>query len=156
MRVTDILEGFSVKGKGSWNSGGYGAYVDRIDKRRDDMDYDTRGEDSPDDDVRVYIKVPYAFKDLAKKHGAHWDSLKKSWYIYGSRAAAEFKSFVLPAAVRSAKGKASDLGNGRIYLTVPYSEKDNAKSYGARWDRDKKKWYYEGDVLPARLKSYDV
>ncbi len=154
MKVTEILEGFSVKGKGSWNSGGYGAYVDRIDRRRDDMDYDTRGEDAPDDDARVYIKVPYAFKDLAKKHGAHWDSLKKSWYIYGSRAAAEFKSFVLPAAVRSANGKGSDLGNGRIYLTVPYREKGSAKELGARWDSDRKSWYYAGGELPAGLNRW--
>lgn len=30
----------------------------------------------------------------------------------------------------------------RYYLAVPYSEKDEAKALGAKWDWDKKKWYY--------------
>ena len=29
----------------------------------------------------------------------------------------------------------------RIYLDVPYAEKDEAKSYGARWDFNLKRWY---------------
>ncbi len=29
----------------------------------------------------------------------------------------------------------------KIYLNVPYSEKDLAKGKGARWDAGKKKWY---------------
>tara|TARA_B110000971_G_scaffold221834_1_gene270895 strand:- start:1329 stop:2276 length:948 start_codon:yes stop_codon:yes gene_type:complete len=29
----------------------------------------------------------------------------------------------------------------RIYLNVPYSEKEGVKKYGGRWDKDKKKWY---------------
>lgn len=28
------------------------------------------------------------------------------------------------------------------YLNVPYADKDEAKSYGARWDPQEKKWYY--------------
>ena len=29
----------------------------------------------------------------------------------------------------------------RIYLNVPYNEKDEAKELGAKWDKDKKQWY---------------
>ena len=29
----------------------------------------------------------------------------------------------------------------KIYLNVPYKEKDEAKSLGAKWDSDKKLWY---------------
>lgn len=29
----------------------------------------------------------------------------------------------------------------RVYLAVPYSEKDQAKALGARWDVEKRKWY---------------
>lgn len=35
---------------------------------------------------------------------------------------------------------------GKIYLNVPYSEKDRAKAMGARWDAEIKKWYYKGLV----------
>lgn len=34
----------------------------------------------------------------------------------------------------------------KIYLRVPYSEKEAAKAQGARWDPELKKWYYEGPV----------
>lgn len=29
----------------------------------------------------------------------------------------------------------------KIYLSVPFSEKDHAKSLGAKWDLENKKWY---------------
>jgi hypothetical protein len=32
----------------------------------------------------------------------------------------------------------------KFYLSVPYSDKDEAKSKGARWDPEKKKWYVPG------------
>jgi hypothetical protein len=36
--------------------------------------------------------------------------------------------------------------NSRIYLAVPYAQKDAAKALGARWDAAQKKWY-----VPATL-----
>ncbi|MFV0539072.1 MAG: DUF5710 domain-containing protein, partial [Dysgonomonas sp.] len=33
-----------------------------------------------------------------------------------------------------------------IYLDVPYSQKDEAKALGAKWDNKIKKWYYDGEV----------
>ena len=35
---------------------------------------------------------------------------------------------------------------GKIYLNVPFAEKDAAKKLGARWDASLKKWYYKGEV----------
>ena len=29
----------------------------------------------------------------------------------------------------------------RIYLSVPYAEKEQVKKYGAKWDPEKKLWY---------------
>ena len=31
----------------------------------------------------------------------------------------------------------------KIYLNVPYGEKDEAKGWGARWDAGKKKWFID-------------
>ena len=42
---------------------------------------------------------------------------------------------------KMSKGKKG--GKKRIYLKVSYDEKDEAKKMGARWDMNKKKWYYE-------------
>jgi hypothetical protein len=38
----------------------------------------------------------------------------------------------------------------RVYLNVPFAEKDRAKSLGARWDGDKRAWWIEprADLKP--------
>ncbi|WP_111639974.1 DUF5710 domain-containing protein [Marinomonas shanghaiensis] len=46
-----------------------------------------------------------------------------------------------------------------IYLDVDYSEKNNAKSHGAKWNPDYKFWFYpsaKGEYLPAELLQYDT
>ncbi|MDO6658108.1 DUF5710 domain-containing protein [Anaerobacillus sp. 1_MG-2023] len=35
----------------------------------------------------------------------------------------------------------------RYYLNVPYKEKEVAKSYGARWHRERRRWYIEGEIV---------
>ena len=32
----------------------------------------------------------------------------------------------------------------KLYLNVPYAEKDEAKALGARWNPRAKKWYFDG------------
>nr|MCR5728169.1 exodeoxyribonuclease VII large subunit [Lachnospiraceae bacterium] len=39
-------------------------------------------------------------------------------------------------------------------LNVPYSEKDEAKSLGAKWYASEKYWYYKGESLPQGLKRW--
>ncbi len=39
------------------------------------------------------------------------------------------------------KKKETIHNNYVIYLNVPYNERNNAKKLGAKWDKDKKKWY---------------
>jgi ribonuclease HI len=43
--------------------------------------------------------------------------------------------------VREGLGIQDKPENRKIYLNVAYCEKDDAKSYGAKWDMKKKKWY---------------
>jgi hypothetical protein len=42
----------------------------------------------------------------------------------------------------------SGQGTGRVYLDVPYAEKDAAKALGARWDQTARRWY---DPRPPSL-----
>jgi transposase-like protein len=42
----------------------------------------------------------------------------------------------------------------RIYLNVPYAQKDNAKSRGARWDSTARKWYVPSDANLATFQSW--
>lgn len=34
----------------------------------------------------------------------------------------------------------------KVYLNVPYYEKDEVKALGGRWDASEKKWYFNGDT----------
>ncbi len=40
------------------------------------------------------------------------------------------------------------------FLTVPFAEKDQAKSLGARWNAEKKKWYVPAGVDPAPFEKW--
>ena len=40
------------------------------------------------------------------------------------------------------------------FLTVPFAEKDQAKSLGARWNADKKKWYVPAGVDLTPFKKW--
>lgn len=37
------------------------------------------------------------------------------------------------------------MAESKIYLAVPYAQKDEAKALGARWDAGQKKWYVSAD-----------
>jgi hypothetical protein len=39
-----------------------------------------------------------------------------------------------------------------VYLEVPYEEKDDAKSHGAKWDAEKKKWWVQ--EMKPELEKY--
>ena len=37
--------------------------------------------------------------------------------------------------------------NKRLYISCPFSEKDEVKAMGARWDPDKRKWWVSNDYI---------
>jgi hypothetical protein len=55
-----------------------------------------------------------------------------------------------------AKSTAIPTAADRIYLSVPFADKDRVKSKGAKWDGDRKKWYWPtsaGD-MPEVVRGY--
>jgi predicted GIY-YIG superfamily endonuclease len=42
----------------------------------------------------------------------------------------------------------------RIYLSVPYSRKDESKKLGAKWDSDKKKWFAPDDSFKELIETF--
>ena len=44
----------------------------------------------------------------------------------------------------------------KIYLNVPFDEKDEAKSYGARFDWDVRKWYYTDESKADLFKKWET
>jgi len=38
------------------------------------------------------------------------------------------------------------MSNSKIFLNVPFAQKDEAKALGAKWDPSKKKWYISSNL----------
>ncbi|MDR1519979.1 MAG: DUF5710 domain-containing protein, partial [Planctomycetota bacterium] len=112
---------------------------------------------------KVYINVPKAEKDAAKELGARWDRNAVSWYVpsgvnpepltakwpaHDPAQAAARAQAALPAVEAERRRSGPEAGETdkadkaeRVYLTVPYKEKDAAKAAGARWDGTELRWY---------------
>ncbi len=46
------------------------------------------------------------------------------------------------------------MDNNKVWLDVPYKEKDEAKSLGARWDADKRMWYVQNSKDLLKFKKW--
>ena len=46
--------------------------------------------------------------------------------------------------------------NSKIYLNVPYAQKDAVKALGARWDAVNKKWYISSDLESSLFIKWQV
>lgn len=57
-------------------------------------------------------------------------------------------TWVMNALQMRALGSASD---NRVYLQVPFEEKDKASAYGARWDAEKRHWYCQSENYKGEL-----
>ena len=44
----------------------------------------------------------------------------------------------------------------KFYINCPYSEKDLAKTLGAKWDKDKRKWYVPEGVDRKKFKRWAI
>ena len=52
-----------------------------------------------------------------------------------------------PSAIIRSRCNFSSHTEDKIYLNVPFEEKDEAKKFGARWDYNMKRWYYTDSNL---------
>jgi|APGre2960657444_1045066.scaffolds.fasta_scaffold00037_16 hypothetical protein len=105
---------------------------------------------------RVELAVPYSDKDGAKQLGARWDAEAKTWYSMsdGEHHAELLRRFprtgdTPPPRPRVLVQEASD-PTGRVYLVVPYGEREEAKGGGALWDPSAKLWWASPDSLAAK------
>lgn len=97
---------------------------------------------------KMLIAVPYKEKEEAKALGAKWDRQKQSWYVPAGVDTAPFAKWSrhgagdAPAhAAAAGAAFAPQAVPERLYLAVPYGERDAARAAGAQWDRAAKSWY---------------
>lgn len=122
------------------------------------MDYESSSSDLEIDwdalyPRRHYIHVQFADKDIAKRLGASFDYDLKSWCFDDSSSDDE------KAALIRKFGKAVDrdtfikLRNVVHYINVLYPEKEIAKTYGCRFDKIKRKWYFTCDFSTSIIET---
>ncbi|KUN22172.1 hypothetical protein AQJ23_29160 [Streptomyces antibioticus] len=59
-----------------------------------------------------------------------------------------------PRASRPSDGRASMQDGNRLYLNVPFAEKDEAKRLlGARWDNQRRQWYVDANRVSRERAS---
>lgn len=78
--------------------------------------------------------VPNQFFDFVKRAGAEWDKQKKKWYVPLGVTAKDI-------GLESFSEKLGRFSKERLYLYVPFKDKDKVKELGARWDAIKKLWF---------------
>jgi len=108
-------------------------------------------------EVRVYLDVPYPERSEVQKLGANWDWKAKSWYIPEGVDAAPFSQWMKQAAEASHQAQAAEPKSNaaRIFLNVPFKEKDEAHALGAHWDKEAKSWYIPEGVDAAPFSRWN-
>lgn len=87
-----------------------------------------------DPKAKVYLEVPFHFKEKAKSKGAKWDQATKSWFIHRD------------APVRKELVKCFENGSKALkcFLDVSFQQKDDAKEkYRGYifWDQGNRAWF---------------
>lgn len=136
--------------------------IAETEKQYKEMAADLNSQAAKKTDTEItYIKVPYAEKEAVKSLGAKWDRKEQSWYVPPGLNLEPFAKWtqgasqVAPAAIsESSQGQPTGVpaqgGSGRVYLAVPYGEREAAKLAGAQWDKTAKSWYV-GDNPDSEL-----
>ena len=105
-----------------------------------------------------YIDVPYSEKDEAKELGAKWDKAAKSWYAPANFPIEQFSQWDnnngQVVSNESAEKVTKVQGNEKQFLAVPYSQKNEAKAAGAKWDRVAKSWYADSSSDMSKLQKF--
>lgn len=81
---------------------------------------------------KTWLAVPYSARREAKALGAKWDAREKQWYCPEGGDLASLQKF-MPGEKAPAPEK--------TWLSVPYREKNDAKSLGAKFDWNEKRWF---------------
>ena len=109
------------------------------------------------------VNIKYEYKDAIKKLGAKWDTNCSKWY-YEDIISDENKKAILDIEIMSAKNEVNeekivtDAGidieiHKKVYVKIPFKNKDAVKKLGCRWEPEKKSWYYMSNLEKNKIDS---
>lgn len=95
---------------------------------------------------KTWLNVPFTEKDQAKALGAKWDGKQKSWYAPADTNLEPLQKWAASdnqqvEAIQQTTYTPEPTSDEKTYLAVPFTEKDDAKALGAKWDKEAKSWY---------------
>jgi ribonuclease HI len=113
--------------------------------------------------TKHYINIKYEYKDAIKKLGAKWDLHCNKWYYEDNisetnkTAIKEIETMSLNNTVNEEK-ISLDTGvdieiHTKVYVKIPFNNKDAGKKFGCRWDPEKKSWYYMSNHDKNKIES---
>lgn len=104
----------------------------------------------------IVLDVPFGkrgsteVRQWAKQIGARWNTSHKEWRITASRVCSDRLAIInglrlyLNHTTKAAPQFLARIGSPscKVFLQIPFEEKDTAKGDGARWDTVIRKWYF--------------
>jgi len=104
-----------------------------------------------------YINIKIEYKDSVKKLGAKWDLSCKKWY-YEDNITDANKKEILEIETMSLNNIPNDAGidvdiHNKIFVKIPFKNKDAVKKLGCRWEPEKKSWYYMSNLEKNKIDS---
>ncbi|HDS7253968.1 TPA: DUF1738 domain-containing protein [Escherichia coli] len=103
------------------------------------------------------INVPYKERKEAKELGAKWDRNEQTWYVPQGVSLDKFTKWngkADAAAEQQTATAENSERHERQNLAVPYKDREEARAAGAKWDKEKKTWYADGDADMEKLAKW--
>ena len=95
---------------------------------------------------------------LAKRASRPDITWSRDWILFGIifHLEDQFPGRQTPKAFKAMPSPSKVAVGGRVYLNCPYSQKEQAKSLGARWDQNMRRWYVclESNVDVAKFQRW--
>jgi phage/plasmid primase-like uncharacterized protein len=109
--------------------------------------------------IKVYLDVPFREKDQAKELGATWDNGAKKWCARPGADLDKLAKWLPQAEAARAvpdrpEGYEPEISQEKVFLAVPFREKEQAKALGAGWDKETKLWFAPAGLDLAPLAKW--
>ena len=115
-------------------------------------------EQQAQDTQKIYVSIPYSERAEARSLGADFDKEAKSWFVPSgvdpAPILAKWPEKSLEEKAPPPQKQEAPQQDKRIYLAVPFSEKNEAKAQGAKWDGKAKSWYASADSDLTKLQPW--
>ncbi|MEM8515357.1 putative DNA primase/helicase [Massilia sp. MP_M2] len=130
---------------------------------------------------RTALTVPFKEKEQAKQFGAKWDKDEKQWYVPAGTDLAPLAKWLpkekdldnpavqsapavsvpaIPAAdkvkevAKAVPAQEKSPQPDKVWLAVPFKDKNQAKEAGAKWDVKEKAWYAPAGADMSKLQQW--